>query len=137
VSDKGRRMFKDTPSERLLPMGQFLPRLWRSSRPAAVIVAGSLGIGVLGYHHFEHLSWLDSLLNASMILSSMGPVTPLQTDAGKWFASLYALFSGVAFLTVISIVSAPIAHRLLHQFHLEREGSDEPDGTPDARRGRS
>jgi hypothetical protein len=121
VSDQGSRRFKETPSERLLPIGQFLPRLWRSSRPAAVIVAGSLGIGILGYHHFEHLSWLDSLLNASMILSSMGPVTPLQTDGGKWFASFYALFSGVAFITVISIVSVPIAHRLLHQFHLERD----------------
>ena len=108
-------------------MRQFLPRLWRSSRPAVVMVAGSLGIGILGYHHFEHLSWLDSLLNASMILSSMGPVTPLKTDGGKWFASFYALFSGVAFITVISIVSAPIAHRLLHQFHLERDGRSEPD----------
>jgi hypothetical protein len=124
-------MFGEAPSARLLPMGQFLRRLWRSSRPAAVIVAGSLGIGILGYHHFEHLSWLDSLLNASMILSSEGPVTPLQTDAGKWFASFYALFSGVVFISVISILSAPIAHRLLHQFHLELDGGNEVEA-PDA-----
>lgn len=75
-------------SQRLLPLRKFLGRLVRSSAAAAGIVVGSLAIGVGGYRHFEHLSWLDSLLNASMILSSMGPVTPLRTDAGKWFASL-------------------------------------------------
>lgn len=118
-------------SQRLLPLRKFLGRLVRSSAAAAGIVVGSLAIGVGGYRHFEHLSWLDSLLNASMILSSMGPVTPLRTDAGKWFASLYALFSGVAFITVVGVLFAPIVHRLLHQFHLDVDGGEEVEG-PDA-----
>jgi hypothetical protein len=118
-------------SQRLLPLRKFLARLVRSSAAAAGIVAGSLAIGVGGYRHFEHLSWLDSLLNASMILSSMGPVTPLRTDAGKWFASLYALFSGAAFITVVGVLFAPIVHRLLHQFHLDVGGGDDGEG-PDA-----
>lgn len=113
-----------------MPLGKFFVRLLRSSAAAVGIVAGSLAIGICGYHHFEHLSWLDSLLNASMILSSEGPVTPLRTDAGKWFASFYALFSGVVFISVISVLSAPIAHRLLHQFHLELGRSEVED--PDA-----
>jgi hypothetical protein len=118
-------------SERLLPLRKFFARLLRSSAAAFGIVLGSLGIGIGGYHHFEHLSWLDSLLNASMILSSMGPVTPLRTDAGKWFASLYALFSGVAFITIVGILFAPILHRLFHQFHLEGEDGDEERANED------
>jgi len=106
-------------------------RLSRSSAAAFVMVVGSLAIGIWGYHRFEHLSWLDSLLNASMILSSMGPVTPLRTDAGKWFASFYALFSGVAFITVVGVFFAPIVHRLLHRFHLELDGRSEVEA-PDA-----
>jgi hypothetical protein len=110
--------------QRLLSRRQFYVRLLRSCAAAVAIVLGSLAIGVGGYHHFEHLSWLDSLLNASMILSSMGPVAPLQTDEGKLFASFYALFSGVAFITMVGVLSVPIAHRLLHKFHLELEAED-------------
>ena len=72
-----------------------------------------------GYHFLEGLSWLDALLNASMILSGMGQVTTLQTTAGKLFASFYALFSGVAFLTTVGVLLAPVFHRFLHKFHLE------------------
>lgn len=101
-----------------MPRRRYLLRLARSAVFAAVIVLISLGVGILGYHYIEGLSWLDSLLNASMILSSMGPVTPLHTDAGKLFASAYALFSGVAFLTIIGVLFAPVVHRMLHRFHL-------------------
>jgi hypothetical protein len=118
-------------SERLLPRWKFRARLLRTTATAAGIVIGALAIGICGYRRFEHLSWLDSLLNASMILSSMGPVTPLRTDAGKWFASFYALFSGVAFITVVGVFFAPIAHRLLHRFHLELDGKGEVE-PPDA-----
>src|SRR5262245_53322303 len=111
--------------DRLLSQRKFFLRLLRSAVAATAIILCSLLIGVLGYHHFEHLSWLDSLLNASMILSSMGPVNSIQTDAGKWFASLYALFSGVAFITVVGVLFGPIAHRLLHKFHLEMEDERE------------
>ena len=81
----------------------------------------SLGIGMTGYHFLESLSWLDSLLNASMILGGMGPVNPLQTAAGKIFASFYALYSGVVLLAAVGILVAPIFHRFLHRFHLAED----------------
>lgn len=80
-----------------------------------------LGVGVAGYHITCGFGWLDSLLNASMILSGMGPTNPIETDAGKWFASFYALVSGVVFITTIGIILAPVAHRVFHRFHLEEE----------------
>ena len=85
------------------------------------IVSGALGLGVYGYHHFGGLSWLDALLNASMILSGMGPVNELRTTAAKLFASFYALFSGVAFITTAGVLFAPVIHRFFHKFHLEFE----------------
>jgi hypothetical protein len=105
--------------EPLLPRPVFLGRLFRHFCIAAGIVAAALGIGVIGYHSSAGLSWLDSLLNASMILSGMGPVNELQTAAGKWFASFYALFSGVVFITTAGVLFAPVVHRFLHKFHLE------------------
>ncbi len=81
----------------------------------------ALGIGILGYHFLEGLSWINSLLNASMILGGMGPVNPLQTTAGKLFASFYALFSGVVFIAAMGVLAAPIFHRFLHHFHLADE----------------
>ena len=83
------------------------------------LVGGSLGIGVLGYHFCGRLEGLDAVVNASMILSGMGPVNVLHSDAGKWFASFYALFSGVAFITSVGVMFAPVVHRFLHKFHLE------------------
>ena len=84
-------------------------------------VAGSLGLGVVGYHYLEGLPWLDALLNASMILGGEGPVDRLHTIAGKVFASAYAIFSGVIFLVAVSFLVAPLAHRLLHRLHLDQE----------------
>jgi hypothetical protein len=83
------------------------------------VVAVALGIGMAGYHYFEKMGWVDAFENAAMILSGMGPVVTLQTDAGKIFAGCYALFSGLMFITVTGIVLAPVAHRALHKFHLE------------------
>jgi hypothetical protein len=77
-----------------------------------------LEIGVLGYHFLGGLSWIDSLLNASMILGGMGPVDPLHSSTAKIFASCYALFSGLAFIGIASLIVAPFAHRLLHRFHV-------------------
>lgn len=76
---------------------------------------------MLGYHFLESLSWIDALLNASMILGGMGPVTPLQTNAGKIFASFYAIYSGVILLASVGVLAAPIFHRFLHRFHLADE----------------
>jgi len=105
--------------EPLIPPRAFLRRVLRSALLSAVIVTLALGIGVAGYHFTEHLSWLDSLLNASMILGGMGPVDALHTVAGKLFASFYALFSGLVFIGAASVMLAPLAHRLLHHFHVD------------------
>jgi len=111
--------------KRLLPRRKFYLRLWRSVVTASVIIFLSLGIGVLGYHFCNKLSWLDALLNASMILTGMGPVDPIQSVSSKLFASFYALFSGIVFLTAVGVLFAPIAHRLVHKFHLEMEPEDD------------
>ena len=103
----------------LLPRGMFLRRMLRHALVALAVLFLSLGLGVLGYRSIEHLPWLDSLLNASMILGGMGPVDTMHTAGGKLFASAYALFSGVAFLAVAGILIAPIAHRVLHRLHLD------------------
>jgi hypothetical protein len=96
----------------------FVRRLMWNGMIGLLLLAFSLGIGMLGYHFLEGLSWIDSLLNASMILGGMGPVAPLQTAAGKLFASLYALYSGVILLASVGILVTPIFHRFLHRFHL-------------------
>jgi len=100
---------------------KFLRRLALNALIGAAILFVSLGIGVAGYHYLEGLSWIDSLLNASMILGGMGPVNPLQTDAGKIFASFYALYSGVVLLASVGVLAAPIFHRFLHHFHLAED----------------
>jgi hypothetical protein len=85
------------------------------------IIGISLVIGMLGYHYLEDLSWVDALLNASMLLGGMGPVDQLHTTAGKIFASLYALFSGMILLVAVGVLIAPVFHRFLHRFHLDLE----------------
>ncbi len=107
----------------------FAKRLMLNGLIGAALLFVSLGIGMLGYHFLEGLSWLDSMLNASMILGGMGPVNPLQTTAGKVFASFYALFSGLVFIGVAGILLTPFVHRLLHQFHLDPD-TDESDIAP-------
>jgi hypothetical protein len=83
------------------------------------IVALSLIAGVSGYHYYEGMSWIDAFVNASMILSGMGPVTELHTQGGKLFAGLYALYSGLAVILVTGLILAPVIHFVLHKFHLE------------------
>ena len=100
---------------------KFLRRLALNALIGAGILFISLGIGMAGYHYLEGLSWIDSLLNASMILGGMGPVNPMQTDAGKIFASFYALYSGVVLLASVGVLAAPIFHRFLHHFHLAED----------------
>jgi hypothetical protein len=103
----------------IAPLGLFLRRIARNSGIAAMVVCSALFAGVFGYHTLEGLSWIDALLNASMILGGMGPVNELRTEAGKIFASVYALFSGLVFMLVAGILFTPILHRFLHRFHLE------------------
>ena len=103
----------------LLPRELFLIRVLRYLGFTALLLSLSLGIGLLGYHYFDELPWLDSLLNASMILTGMGPVDPMKNDAAKWFASFYAIFSGVAFLSTVAVFLSPLVHRFLHKHHLD------------------
>lgn len=98
---------------------RFIRRLALSILVALSIIGLSLFGGMLGYAHFEGMSWLDAFLNAAMILSGMGPVEPLKTSAGKLFAGCYAIYSGLIVILITGIVLAPIAHRILHRFHVD------------------
>ena len=114
-------MIYEHQNEPLLEHNKFLRRLANHSLVAVGMITASLAVGVLGYHYLESLSWIDALVNASMLLGGMGPVNPLQTTAGKLFASFYALYSGMFFLIIAGLILAPIFHRFLHHFHLEME----------------
>ena len=117
-------MIYEHRNEPLLERNKFLFRLLNHGLIAFGLVTGSLGIGMLGYHYLENLSWIDSLVNASMLLGGMGPVTPLTTNAGKLFASFYALYSGLFILIIAGVILAPVFHRFLHHFHLELDASE-------------
>jgi hypothetical protein len=106
--------------EPLLPRGKYVKRLARHGLGAFTIIFVSLGVGILGYHFLEGIPWIDATVNASMILGGMGPVNELHTVAGKIFASAYALFSGIVFLVAVAVLFAPVFHRFLHKFHLDR-----------------
>ena len=99
----------------------FAKRLALNGIIGLALLIFSLGLGMFGYHFLENLSWIDSLLNASMILGGMGPVAPLQTVAGKIFASFYALYSGIVLLASVGILATPIFHRFVHRFHLAED----------------
>ena len=113
-------MFEHRKQE-ILSRTDFLLRMSRSVGVTLLVITFSLGMGSAGYHHFEGLSWVDSLLNSSMILTGMGPVSELQTTNGKLFATFYCLYSGIAFLTIMAVMLAPVIHRALHRFHLDGE----------------
>jgi hypothetical protein len=108
-------------SKPLLPRRQFYSRLVRSFQMGAIIVVFSLALGMGGYHFLENMPWIDAFANACMILSGMGPLGELKTSPGKIFAGCYALYSGLALITTIGVVFAPVFHRFIHKFHLEAE----------------
>ena len=97
----------------------FAGRLLRHAAAAMALIAVSLALGVFGYHGFEQLPWIDSLLNAAMLLGGMGPVDTLHSTAGKLFASFYALYCGLVALIAAGILLAPLVHRMMHRFHVE------------------
>lgn len=103
----------------VIPSDQFIVRLARSGIIALGLIAVSLFIGMIGYHGFEDLSWIDAFLNASMLLGGMGPVDRPVTSAGKLFAGVYALYCGLVVIFVAGVMLAPVAHRILHRFHME------------------
>ena len=112
--------------QRLAPREVFHRRLVTSGVVGLVLVAISLAVGIAGYAWLEGLAFIDAFLNASMILSGMGPLFNPQTTAGKVFAGLYALYSGFAVLAIAAIMFAPVLHRVMHRFHLEEQDPDKP-----------
>lgn len=96
-----------------------LAHLARNVLLATFLIAISLYIGMLGYHLTEGMNWVDSFVNAAMILSGMGPLSPLKTDAGKIFAGAYALFSGLAFIVLVSLMFSPVIQHFFRKIHLE------------------
>jgi hypothetical protein len=108
-------------SEPVIPFDKFIRRVIRYTFFAFLLLGFSLGLGVVGYHYFNELPWLDSLLNASMILTGMGPIDPMKNDGAKWFASFYSIFSGVVFLSTVAVFLSPIVHRFLHKLHVDEE----------------
>jgi len=109
--------------EKLAPMPVFLKRMATSVGFAVLLLFLVLLIGIAGYHWIDDLNWVDSILEAAMILGGMGPVNPLKTDGAKLFAAAYALFSGVIFIGLMGILLTPIVHRVLHKFHI-KEAAD-------------
>jgi hypothetical protein len=105
----------------LLSRRRFLRRFAGHALVAITLVLVALIIGIVGYHVTVGLPWIDSLLNASMILGGMGPVDAIHTTSGKLFASFYALFAGVLFIAAASVLVAPLIHRLLHSLHVESD----------------
>jgi len=110
---------KNTRSRNILPPKKFAKRVLKYTIFSMQLLAISLGIGIAGYHYIGALDWVDSIYNAAMILTGMGPVNEMCTDAAKLFASVYAIFSGVIFLSTVAIFFAPFAHRLMHLLHIE------------------
>lgn len=114
-------------SEAVLSRRAFLRRVFLHAILVGFILGGSVVIGVLGFRFFGGLSWMDALMNAALLLGGMGLVAELQNGTGKLFTSAYALYAGVAFLTVAAVLVAPFAHRLLHRLHLEEASNEGPN----------
>jgi hypothetical protein len=111
----------ETKTKKLPHASHFYSKLFRSAFFALLFIVFSLAIGTIGYHHFFNIAWVDSFYNASLILTGMGPVDQAPDVAAKIFASFYAIYSGVAFLTSIAVLFGPVFHRFLHKFRLDVE----------------
>ncbi|HUQ68403.1 MAG TPA: hypothetical protein VM165_02705 [Planctomycetaceae bacterium] len=114
-------------SEPLLNRAAFLWRLTKNLLAATALIAASLFAGMAGYRYFEGMTWIDAFANAAMILSGMGPLTPLNTDGGKLFAGCYALYSGLVVVVTLGITLAPVIHRVMHRFHLPDDNDERDD----------
>jgi hypothetical protein len=97
----------------------YVTHIARNATIGLIFIGIALFIGMLGYHHFEGMPWVDAFINASMILSGMGPLGQLSMNAGKVFAGFYALFSGLAFIAIIALIFAPIVQRFFRKIHLD------------------
>lgn len=113
-------------SEPVLPWRLFVRRLYASFGVGAALILASLAAGMTGFHYLEGLAWIDAYLNATMLLSGMGPLATPQTAAGKLFAGLYALYSGFAVLVIAGIAFGPFVHRILHKMHADERDLQKP-----------
>ena len=106
-------------SDELSPPAVFYSRVRRGVIYALALVAVTLGVGIVGYHMLENISWLDAFHQSALLLSGMGPVVELKSGAGKLFDGIYALFCGIILLAATGLLFAPVFHRILHRFHIE------------------
>ena len=111
--------------QQIAPLSIFMRRMWRYNVFALLLIIVSVGIGTIGYHILGTISWIDSFYMACMILTGMGPVIEMHSDEAKLFSSFYALYSGVAFLSITAVFFAPIIHRLLHILHIHEDGKSD------------
>ncbi|MBK6352326.1 MAG: hypothetical protein IPF46_02750 [Saprospiraceae bacterium] len=111
----------ENKKEQVINMPNFYWRLWRYNLFAMSLISFSMALGTSGYHFICQLSWLDGFHMSAMILTGMGPVAEMTTVAAKLFSSFFALYSGVAFLSITAVFFAPIIHRLLHILHVEKD----------------
>lgn len=107
--------------DKLAPRNIFIKRIIGALGVAVALILVALLIGIAGYRFIAGFNWIDSLLEASMILGGMGPVKELHDDASKIFASIYALFSGLVVLALMGIMLSPVMHRIMHKFHVAEE----------------
>ncbi len=107
--------------QKVIPLPHFFLRLGRYGLFCIILIAISVMIGMVGYHNFNLLSWIDSFYMAAMILTGMGPVSEMKTDQAKFFSAFYALYSGIAFLSITAVFFAPIIHRVLHILQVDVE----------------
>lgn len=107
--------------QKLVPLSQFFKRLARYTLFAAFLVLFSVSLGTFGYHYVAEISWLDSFHMACMILTGMGPVVEMKSSAAKLFSSFYALYSGIAFLSITAVFFAPVIHRVMHILHVDNK----------------
>ncbi len=111
----------ESRADELAPRAVYLQRLLGSLAIALGVILVALAVGIVGYRYIAGLNWIDSLLEASMILGGMGPVNQLTNDTAKVFASIYALFSGLVVLALMGIMLSPVVHRVMHKFHVDEK----------------
>ena len=118
-------MTHQTPPQ-LSSFHHVLHQMMRSGITIFCLIVMSLVVGVVGYKLTEHMPWIDAFQNASMILSGMGPASEMQTAAGKIFASIYALYSGLFLIAITGAMLLPILHKTMLKFHLDEDAEDLP-----------
>ncbi|MCC6816698.1 MAG: hypothetical protein IT267_09825 [Saprospiraceae bacterium] len=111
--------------DKIISTKHFVIRVGKYALLSGIVILISLLIGMIGYRLLGELSWVDSFHMTCMILTGMGPVAEMKTNPAKLFSSLYALYSGIAFLSITAVFLTPILHRLLHILHFENENEED------------